>query len=172
MIRTVLLFITIKFSDGIHRNPEDQQYAQHSSNPLSSSNSGYRHPQQRQNSPMHLQQSTRQQTSASSMLRTPISTMHQQERKYTEQFHRLTGVPRIPRHADVARFPAQANVPRFPRQMSVTRFPEQAGDSSRNQHTQQIPPHVQYQPQTLQNIQNRTHTEDRYMFHPYLPRDY
>ena len=163
MIRTVLLFITNKFSDGIHRNPEDQQYAQHLSNPLSSSNSGYRHP--------HLQQSTRQQTSASSMLRT-MSTMHQQERKYTEQFPRLTGVPRIPRHANAARFPAQANVPGFPRQMSVTRFPGQAGDSSRNQHTQQIPPHFQYQPQTLQNIHNRTHTEDRYMFHPYLPRDY
>ena len=129
-----------------------------------------------------------------------MSTMHQQERKYTRQFPRQTGVTRFPRQADVARFPGQvdvhrfprqadvarfpgqvdvarfprqADVPRFPIQMGVTRFPGQAGDSSRNQHTQQIPPHVQYQPQTLQNILNRTHTEDRYMFLPsYITRDY
>ena len=181
-VKVLLSFITIKFSDDIHRNPKDLLYAQQSSNPLSSSNSGYRNPQQRQNSAKHLQQSSREPSSVSSMLRTPMSTMHQQERKYTRQFPRQTGVTRFPRQADVARFPGQvdvarfprqADVPRFPIQMGVTRFPGQAGDSSRNQHTQQIPPHVQYQPQTLQNIQNRTHTEDRYMFLPsYIPRDY
>jgi hypothetical protein len=199
-VKVLLSFITIKFSDDKHRNPKDLLYAQQSSNPLSSSNSGYRNPQQRQNSAKHLQQSSREPSSVSSMLRTPMSTMHQQERKYTRQFPRQTGVTRFPRQADVARFPGQvdvhrfprqadvarfpgqvdvarfprqADVPRFPIQMGVTRFPGQAGDSSRNQHTQQIPPHVQYQPQTLQNIQNRTHTEDRYMFLPsYIPRDY
>lgn len=181
-VKVLLSFITITFSDDIHRNPKDLQDAQQSSNPLSSSNSGYRNPQQRQNSAKHLQQSSRQPSSVSSMLRTPMSTMHQQERKYTGQFPRQTGVTRFPRQADVARFPGQvdvarfprqADVPRFPRQMGVTRFPGQAGDSSRNQHTQQIPTHVQYQPQTLQNMQNRTHTENRYMFLPsYIPQDY
>lgn len=176
MIRTVLLwsycqsFIPIKFSDDIHRNPEDLQYAQRSSNPLSSSNSGYRHPHQRQNSAMYMQQS-RQPISGSSMLRTPMSRFARQAD--VARFPKQVDVPRFPRQTDVARFPGQVDVPRFPRQMGVTRFPGQAGDSSRNQHTQQIPPHVQYQPQTLQNIQNRTHAEDRYMFLPsYITRDY
>lgn len=222
-VKVLSNFITIKFAGDIHRNTEDLQYAQQLSNTNPYSNSGYRHPQQEQNLAMYLQQSS------SSMLRPPMSTMHQQERKYTGKFPMQRGVtrfdrqanvvrfpeqvdgPRVPRQADVARFPGQtggarfpeqANVARFPPhtdvarfpgqtdiarfpghtdfarfpgqtgvarcpgQMGVTRFPGQAGDSTINQHTQQISPHVQYQPQTLQNIQNRTHTEDTYMFHP------
>lgn len=152
-VKVLSMFITINFSVNIHP--------------------GYRHPQQRPNSAMHLQQSSRLPTSVGSMLRTPMSTMHQQDRKYTEQFPRQTGVTRFARYADAVRFHEQVDVPRIPRQMGVTRCLGQADDASRNQHTQQIPPHVQYQPQTLQNVQNRTHTEDRYMFHPsYLPRDY
>jgi hypothetical protein len=113
---------------------------------------------------MYLQQSLRQQTSVRSMLRYPMSTMHQQERKCTIPF---------PRQAGTTRFPGPADVPRFPRQVGDTRFPRQAGAFPRYQHTQQKPTHVQLQSQSIQNIRNRTNTEDGNLFLPYyFSRDY